>query len=582
MILKNTSFTKAALLFLSFFISSETALADTVQLPQTGQTTSYYPGDDANIPSGVPWPNPRFSSGGTGCRTDNLTGLTWAQNGNLPGGQVTWEQALAYIVTLNGTGLCSHTDWRLPNVNELATLTNVSQANVAAWLNAAGQGFNSVQAATYWTSTTDADNGLRSWTIEMVVGVISVSNKASNIYNVLPVRGTTAGPAPVPATGQTVHYPGTTAAPGQDGDLQKGIPLPTTRFQVNGDGTATDALTGLVWLQDANCIKTHYPTIDAAGTGQVIWQTALDFIAGMNTPGTYPLCDGGHHGWRLPNRNELRSLVNYESNSSNYYSSLISNYGFSNIQSNLYWSSTSAANDPVHAAWTLNTWGDEIGTAGKNVIRFVWPVRSAPKIQVTPSPSFDYGFVYVDDTKIHTFTITNGGSADLVIGSLDIPFMTGAEYLILNDYCLNATLAPGESCTVDIAIQPQASGWNDTSQLEIASNAGSVSIGLTWTGETCMNSSVATYNPPDIQTGAFNDIQSAYNNSGTTDNTIVKVRMIYFSGDLNFPQPSQPGKIITLKGGYDCAFFASTYYSTIIGKLTITSGKATIENIVIH
>ncbi|MBF0539701.1 MAG: hypothetical protein HQL03_15780, partial [Nitrospirae bacterium] len=37
------------------------AHAGTVNLPQTGQTTSYYAGDDGALMIGVAWPNPRFT-----------------------------------------------------------------------------------------------------------------------------------------------------------------------------------------------------------------------------------------------------------------------------------------------------------------------------------------------------------------------------------------------------------------------------------------------------------------------------------------------------------------------------------------
>jgi len=63
----------------------------------------------------------------------------------------------------------------------------------------------------------------------------------------------------VPQTGQTQCYDGQTPDEcpngpfGQDGDIQAGVPFPNPRFTVNNpDGTVTDNLTGLIWLQDAN------------------------------------------------------------------------------------------------------------------------------------------------------------------------------------------------------------------------------------------------------------------------------------------------------------------------------------------
>jgi hypothetical protein len=115
--------------------------------------------------------------------------------------------------------------------------------------------------------------------------------------------------APVPKTGQTTSY-----ATGDDGDLHKGVAWPNPRFTINGDGTVTDNLTGLMWLRDPNCILSTYPGFDnddLAGDGKVTWQHALDFVAGINA-GTYSGCGAGYTDWRLPNVRELESLIHYE------------------------------------------------------------------------------------------------------------------------------------------------------------------------------------------------------------------------------------------------------------------------------
>ena len=134
-------------------------------------------------------------------------------------------------------------------------------------------------------------------TIEVAVG------------NCTPVSGP---PAPVPQIGQTA-----TASPGDDGALQKGVPLPTPRFTDNANGTVTDNLTGLIWLKNANCPGT---TRD--------WQTALSDVASLNASGTMNGNDCGDTSaagthqtdWRLPNIRELSSLVNFA-----YYNPCLSN-----------------------------------------------------------------------------------------------------------------------------------------------------------------------------------------------------------------------------------------------------------------
>ena len=74
----------------------------------------------------------------------------------------------------------------------------------------------------------------------------------------------------------------------------------------------TDNLTGLMWLRDANCMMTKYPSFDRDSgwdDGQVYWQPALDFVAAINS-GSYPNCAADYTDWHLPNMNEFQSLVN--------------------------------------------------------------------------------------------------------------------------------------------------------------------------------------------------------------------------------------------------------------------------------
>ena len=167
--------------------------AGVVDLPKTGQTTCYdtagnviacpYTGQDGDIQAGVPWPTPRFTVSGD-CVTDNLTGLMWTKNANLPGGYKTWQQALDYT---NGLSLCGYTDWRLPNVNELESLINAEQNNSATWLNT--QGFSNVQSIPggYWSSTSFAYYPDYAWIVYMWNGLMYDGSKALYGY-VWPVR----------------------------------------------------------------------------------------------------------------------------------------------------------------------------------------------------------------------------------------------------------------------------------------------------------------------------------------------------------------------------------------------------------
>lgn len=184
-------------------------------------------------------------------------------------------------------------------------------------------------------------------------------------------------PAPVEKTGQTTSY-----AAGDDGDLRKGVEWISPRFTDNGDGTVTDNMTGLIWLKDANCINSNYPGFDndvTVGDGNVTWQHALDFVAGINA-GTYSNCGGSHTDWRLPNLNELQSLRNME-----YRDPCVSNTAgtakwtegnvFSGVQSYYYWSSTTLADHTLLSAWAADCGHGNINGRQKIDDAYVWPVR---------------------------------------------------------------------------------------------------------------------------------------------------------------------------------------------------------------
>jgi hypothetical protein len=150
----------------------------------------------------------------------------------------------------------------------------------------------------------------------------------------------------LPKTGQTncfsvagVIIPCTNT--GQDGDKQAGVSWPSPRFMDNNNGTVTDNLTGLIWLKNANCTDTA-GGIDRS-SGLLNWPFALRWSNNLSN-GTCGLTDKSAAGdWRLPNINELRSLVDYSRNDPD----LPSGHPFINVQSVWYWSSTS---NPVYTS----------------------------------------------------------------------------------------------------------------------------------------------------------------------------------------------------------------------------------------
>jgi hypothetical protein len=90
----------------------------------------------------------------------------------------------------------------------------------------------------------------------------------------------------------------------------------------NNDGTVTDTASGLIWQQ--------------AEPGAMSWDAALAYCESLEL--------AGHDDWRLPNRNELLSIVNYEASNPS-----IDTLFFPGATSSAYWSSTTYASNTDYA-----------------------------------------------------------------------------------------------------------------------------------------------------------------------------------------------------------------------------------------
>ena len=181
---------------------------------------------------------------------DNNLGLEWLYR--IPETKYLWEDALNYCTLNYG----NKNDWRLPTRYELWTILDL------AYMNMKGVNINyfpdiyNLKNERLWTS--EEYNEERAFIVNMWSGYFFDYSKDSDYSddNIICVRGN---------------------------ELQKGS------FTDNGDETVTDSTTGLVW-QKSYVNKT--------------WENALSYCEGLEL--------AGHTDWRLPNKNELESLINHD------------------------------------------------------------------------------------------------------------------------------------------------------------------------------------------------------------------------------------------------------------------------------
>ena len=159
-------------------------------------------------------------------------------------------------------------------------------------------------------------------------------------------------------TGQTICYDEKGGripcqGSGQDGEYRTGAPWPDPRFS-HDQTTVLDHLTGLVWSRDVN-----------PGQFPCTWLQALEAIRKLNRDRYCGFAD-----WRLPNRRELRSLMDYQA----LKPSLPANHPFTNVFIHWYWTSTTAAIHPGYA-WYVHLEGARMFYGNKTQEALFWPVR---------------------------------------------------------------------------------------------------------------------------------------------------------------------------------------------------------------
>ena len=288
--------------------------------PDTGQTKCYNDTTEITCPSPgedfygqdaqYAGPSRSYTDLGSGMIQDNVTGLVWEQKTNMDGvadysdphdadNTYTWcdlnpdtnggdagtcggNDTQVFIDQLNSANYGDHNDWRLPTIKELATLIDLGHYNPTI-----DQVFAATTQSTgYWSSTSDASNANGALRVNFNVGIGGVGINKSSGHCVRAVRG-----------GQTPPF--------------------TNRYVDNGD-TVTDMVTGLEWQK--------------ATMGPITWKAALAAAEALTL--------AEKSDWRLPDRNELRSLSDYSR-----YDPAIDPIFAATTQSSFYWSSTTSSHN---------------------------------------------------------------------------------------------------------------------------------------------------------------------------------------------------------------------------------------------
>lgn len=319
-------------------------------------------GQDGEYSHGLVWPVPRFISKDDVVQ-DQMTGLSWTRNANLSDFPMTWQEAFDFIHLMNQENTLGYSDWRLPNRRELRSLMSY-QTRLPSLPEK--HPFSDVFSGWYWTSTTAVINPKYAWYVHMEGARMFYGGKDES-YFLWPVRGQS---HILYKTGQLHCYDASgqvldCAATQQDGEICSGVKWPSPRFIEKND-QINDTATGLIWSKNTNL--TGHP---------VTWKEALQAVKRLNQDKTQTMCPENSEPWRLPNINELESLVD----SSQHSPAIVTEMQCLELQSG-YWSSTTSAFEPGWS-WALYVAKGALGIGQKKDPHFyVWAVKNnqQPKI----------------------------------------------------------------------------------------------------------------------------------------------------------------------------------------------------------
>jgi hypothetical protein len=263
-----------------------------------------------------------YSDNLDGSVTDPTTGLTWMRcaAGQFWEGTTCSGNAGTYNFdaarNLSGaTTALGQSDWRLPSVRELQSIAGSTTAN-PVFDKAA---FPNAPSTNVWTNTKLAGATDIAWYVGSYAGETDFYFTKIDTLGVRLVRGATSG-----------------------GPLIGGLLSDARLFSdyvANSDGTATHTPTGLVW-QRCEIGKSWNGKGCLGSASAFTWESAKVLTNGYSF--------AGKDDWRLPSKEELSSLVDYETARPAFNTTI-----FPNKTGFRFWSASPYAGD-VSAAWAAN------------------------------------------------------------------------------------------------------------------------------------------------------------------------------------------------------------------------------------
>ncbi|TAN70978.1 MAG: DUF1566 domain-containing protein [Methylobacter sp.] len=286
-------------------------------------------------------PTSDFIDNQDGTVTHKTTGLTWMRCAI---GQ-TWTgsscSGTASTYTRQQAGALKHSfaGWRLPNIAELQTIVKREAINPAINTTVFPSTPNN---DFFWSSSPNVGHASGAWSVDFHNGVVY---SRLNRYNSLPVRLVRASQS-----------------------LAISLSTPNKDFADNKDGTVTHKRTGLVWQRCS--VGQIWTGLTCSGTADsYTYEQAIALTDSF----------AGHSDWRVPNANELASIVKYDA-----YSPAINTTVFPNAPDNSFWSSSPIVGN-THYAWYVSFYDGGVSGSVRGNSLPVRLVRASQSIAYWPA-----------------------------------------------------------------------------------------------------------------------------------------------------------------------------------------------------